>query len=344
MSELGDIAFSNSAEVTAIGALSLQTLRTQGEPNGNVTSTTVLGSYNLPNLNQGQTVAHQNVVLGNSVLMDVGPLREFSGNLIAGYASQNSQLKGLTNCILLGMGSVTYDTLFTGRDAAKFSTVISTSQNTFATANDQGGVGAETSNILLVGNSMALNVGSNCLVVGAGGEVEMTNVPGMLFTQGSQPFNNKGFSGCCTLLGAEPAEPSSNDQLVISHSSVRLQNLKPTEHTSAQCLVMFDPTTGQLRPADPLGAVRRLFSAVLTSDLKGEVRLDLSHLGVEEAPHVVATVFRASKTTFHAVQTIQLTNRVWVGIVFRSSTAATLGSPSMFPAGAGNQVHVHVSF
>lgn len=322
-------------EVTSIGGHSLTTFASQPF-SGNVNSTTVVGSFNLVDLDSTVTTAQQNTVIGNSVLFNAGALTNFSGNTVIGHAVFGADAQDVSNNNLIGMPIGVYDSLFAGRVVARNVNILSTVTNSFDPSNIDG--------VTIVGSTEALDVQSNTVVIGAGNRAIMTNAPGIVISEGQQTWDSLSFPHVCGIIGRLPGSPNLDNQCCITHSTLRMENLLTETPTGdAQRLVYYDPATGRLAPANPLGNYRRVFSTTQTTVASGVVTLNLAPLGLGLVPNVFAQVRQASGTVFYSCKTISVTTALWTGQVF-NSVNVVLAAPSMVPAVAGLIVDIAVCY
>lgn len=322
-------------EVTSIGGHSLTTFAGQ-IPSGNIDTTTVCGSFNLVDLDQNATIAQQNVVIGSSLLPNAGPITNFSGNVMIGHAVFSGDAQDVASCNLIGMPTTTYDGLFVGRIVVRNANVLSTAFNSFDPSNIDG--------IVLIGSTEARDVQSNTVVIGAGDRAVMTGAPGIVLSQGIQTWDSLSFPHVCGIIGSLPGSPNLDNQCCITHSTLRMENLLTETPTGdAQRLVYYDPSTGRLAPANPLGNYRRVFSTTQTTGASGVVTLNLAALGLGLVPNVFAQVRQASGTVFYACKTISITTALWTGQVF-NSVNVVLAAPSMVPSVAGLIVDIAVCY
>lgn len=323
-------------EVTSIGGNSLATYAA-GVPSGAVDTTTVCGAYNLVDLDDTVTTAQQNAVIGSSNILTAGPLTTFNGNVLVGHANDNFTLTDCTDNVLVGMGTSTYSDLFVARTEARNCTIVSTAGNTFAAGNLNQG-------LLLAGNTGALNVPENSVLLGAGSTAQFNSEHGVVITQGLVPYDNQSFDGVCALIGSQAAQPNLDQQLLSSHTTLRMPNMiLETPTGTPQQLMMYDSTTGRISRVNPLGNFRRVFSTVVTTAASGLLSLNLVPLGLSLVPNVVATVRQASGSVYHGCKTISVTTTLWSGQVFESTTVV-LAAPTMVPAVAGLLVDVVVCY
>lgn len=322
-------------EVTSIGGHSLTTFAGQ-IPSGNIDTTTVCGSFNLVDLDQTTTIAQQNFVAGSSVLLNAGALTNFSGNCVIGHAIFGADAQDVSNNILIGMPTGTYDGLFAGRVVARNANILSTATNTFDPSNIDG--------VTIIGSTEALDVQSNTVVIGAGNRAIMTNAPGICISQGLQTWDSLSFPHVCGIIGRLPGSPNLDNQCCITHSTLRMENLLTETPTGAgQRLMYYDPSTGRIAPADQLGNFRRVFSTTQTTGASGVVTLNLAPLGLALVPNVFAQVRQASGTVFYSCKTISVTTALWTGQVFQSTTVL-IGGQTMIPGPAGLTVDIAVCY
>lgn len=326
----------SSDGVTSIGYQSLDTYSAQ-TPNGLVSATTVCGSASLVNLDQNAvSLVTENNLIGNSLFFDVGPISVMAGVNVMGGPIPTNGLIELTNSNLIGMGTV-FDNLVFGRNTVRNASCMVTAQSTFDSADLEQG-------FVLIGNTGCLDMTEQSIVIGAGNQAELNSQPGILLTQGIQPFNNQNFQHCCTLLGSINGEPNSDNQFVATHSSFRMQNIGiETPTGNADWLVFYNASTGRFAPASPLGNIRRVFSSVQTTNASGDVTLNYAALGLSLVPNVTATVRNASGTVFYGCKTTAVSATSWTGRVFQSVNVV-LASPSMVPSGAGILVDISVAY
>lgn len=296
-------------------------------PNSNVLDSTVIGTFNLSNLDQTVTNLQNNVILGHSLLPDVSSFSQISGNFIVGGPA-GSTLTQLNNSNLIGMGSAIYDTLLSSRSLVANVNMLSSNQNTFASGN-------LTTGIVILGNSQNLGVANKSICVGAGSSNQMNSLAGIVFNQGLTTYNNNNFENCCAFIGVNPADATNDDQFIISHTELYSPNLgSGTPAGNGQRLLYYDPTSGLIRPASTSGAYKRVSSYTGNTDSAGQIVFNLAPLSLSSSPIVSCSVRNTSQVNWFNCHVFSLSSTSCSVQVFQNGS----------PAGSNITVHLIVTY
>lgn len=305
-------------------------------PNSNIFDTTIIGSFNMSNLDQSVNSFQNNLILGHSIISDVSAVTTMNGVFMVG-GPFGSNVANINSSNLIGMGIGNYTSLINGRSLVSQANIITTTNQGFAAGNLFQG-------IVILGNTVNLGVTDNSICIGSGNTSNMNSVPGIVFNQGLNPYTNAGFSNCCAFIGSNPADATNDDQFIISYPQIYSPNLgSGTPSGNPQRLLYYDPTSGLIRPANTSGAYKRVQSFTGNTNAAGQVSFNLTSLGLSSTPVIVASVRNTSQTVAYTCNLISASSTNATFQVFNSVNAVA-GSPTMVPAPINITVNVCVMY